>query len=141
MSLSLNPKYILLRNILSNCLLVYLAPGFFSRSRPNRPVQTDPAQVELAHSTLPLKLNLRFPLSQHTTLPSVSTPCPRSSSSPVLFSSTPLVLWLSTPPVPSILTLPMGLSTRKALVSSFVAPVRNISLLWEEPTIQLRKSQ
>ena len=60
MSLSLNPKYILLRNILSNCLLVYLAPGFFSRSRPNRPVQTDPAQVELAHSTLPLKLNLRF---------------------------------------------------------------------------------
>ena len=122
MSSYTNSRMYSLAEYLSNSLLAHIVPA--------QPIglclirltasSVDPSQVKLSCSTLPLKLNLRFSLSQHPTLPRISTPCLRSMFGLVPRSSTPPVQRFLTPLDLRISTFSVCLSAHKAFDSSLV---------------------
>ena len=122
MSSYTNSQIYSLAEYLSNGLPVHTDPASLIDLRPTRLLASsaDPTEVELARSTLPLKLNLRFSLSQHPTLPRISTPCLRSMFGLVPRSSTPPVQRFLTPLDLRISTFSVCLSAHKAFDSSLV---------------------
>ena len=107
MSSYANSQIYFLVKYLFNGLPAHTNPGLSDRSDPIWFSASSADSVQVACSTLPLKLNLRFSLSQRLTLPSVSTPCSRSPSGSFPRSS----------------TVSVGLSARKALLSSLAISV------------------